>query len=93
MQKSTINNEIPAIGNVLLCPVLSLSELQIGDVCLLKFKHPSNPFGDWTFRADYKVVEIDNGKYVFQSVTHPERDYKLLNIGDGYCEVVSKYRT
>lgn len=73
-------------------PCTSLSDLSIRDNCLLRFKHPINPFGEWTFTADYMVSNITDGKVTFTSVEVPSKEYRMLNITDGYMEVVGKYR-
>lgn len=83
-------NELCFITGVM--PCTSLCELTIGDKCLVRSKHPMNPFGDWTFTADYFVSNITDGKVTLNAVEVPSKEYRLLNISDGYMEVVGKYR-
>lgn len=85
-------------GNTLLCPVLSISELQIGETCILRSKHPMNLEGDYIFKGDYKVIlKEETGaklwpyKLTFKH-TKTGKEYRLMNVSDGYYEVVSKYR-
>lgn len=84
-------NKLCFIAGVM--PCTSLSELTIGDKCLVRSKHPMNPFGDWTFTADYLVANIIDEKVILTAVEVPSKEYRLLNISDGYMEVVGKYRT
>ncbi|MBT0607625.1 hypothetical protein [Aequorivita echinoideorum] len=93
-----LKNVSPTFGNTVLCPVLSLSELQIGDVCLLRSKHPMNLEGDYIFKGDYSVIKVEKtgAKFSPHKVTFKHvdtgREYRLMNTSDGYYEVVSKYR-
>jgi len=84
-------------GNCSLCPVLALKELNLGDVCVLRSKHPMDLSGDFIFKGDYKVIakeEVGSKlwpvKISFKNIKNG-KEYRLMSLSDGYYEVVSKY--
>lgn len=92
----TAKNSVKTSGNKsfcsdLLCDVVSLKDLNLGDKVILEFKHPYNLSGDFIWQIDYLVSKVES---VFTEFTHCEMPWikrKLMSIGNGLFQVSYKY--